>query len=131
MLVCQQMCEKIIEMFKYSVPQRRIGMDLDILSSSVHNINKSFKESGGISVHKEQGSKPKLTNRALRCLRRHCIKNHMGSGLLLANLCQALQYVVTATNVCYNFTVPKGSLMLTVSRSAVDFSGLEDIWDGP
>src|SRR4029434_1020465 len=26
---------------------------------------------------------------------------------------------------------PKGSLMLTVSRSAVDFSGLGGIWDGP
>ncbi len=30
-----------------------------------------------------------------------------------------------------NCTVPKGSPMLTVSRSAVDFSGLGGIWDGP
>ena len=31
----------------------------------------------------------------------------------------------------FYFTVPKGSLMLTVARSAVDFSGLEGLWDGP
>ena len=67
--VCQQREEKIIEMFKNSVTQRRIGRDLDISSSTVHNIIKRFKESGGVSVHKEQGRKPKLTNRALRSLR--------------------------------------------------------------
>ena len=74
-LVFKPMCEKIIEMFKNSVPQRRIGRDLDMVSSVVHNIIKRFKESGGISVHKEQGLKTKLNDRALRSLRRHCIKN--------------------------------------------------------
>ncbi len=73
--VCQQIREKIIEMFKNNVPQRKIGRDLDISPSTVHNIIKRFKESGGISVRKGQGRKPKLNNRDLRSLRRHCIKN--------------------------------------------------------
>ncbi len=46
-LVCQQIREKIIEMFKNNVPQRKIGRDLDISPSTVHNIIKRFKESGG------------------------------------------------------------------------------------
>ncbi len=49
--VCQQIREKIIEMFKNNVPQRKIGKDLDISPSTVHKIIKRFKESGGISVH--------------------------------------------------------------------------------
>ncbi len=62
--VCQQIREKIIEMFKNNVPQRKIGRDLDISPSTVHNIIKRFKESGGISVRKGQGqyliTSPKL-----------------------------------------------------------------------
>ncbi len=65
--VCQQIREKIIEMFKNNVPQRKIGRDLE------------FKESGGISVRKGQGRKPKLNKRDLRSLRRHCIKNRHSS----------------------------------------------------
>src|SRR4029434_6811713 len=71
--VCQQM--HIIEMFENNVSQRKIGRDLDILPSTVHKIIKRFKESGGISVRKGHGRKPKLNNRNLRSLRRHCIKN--------------------------------------------------------
>ncbi len=77
--VCQQIRETIIEMFKNNVPQRKIGRDLDISPSTVHNIIKRFKESGGISVRKGQGCKPKLNNRDLRSLRRHCIKNRHSS----------------------------------------------------
>ncbi len=77
--VCQQIREKIIEVFKNNVPQRKIGRDLDISPSTVHNIIKRFKESGGISVRKGQGRKPKLNNRDLRSLRRHCIKNRHSS----------------------------------------------------
>ncbi len=47
-------------MFKNNVPQRKIGRDLDISPSTVHNIIKRFKESGGISVRKGQGRKPNL-----------------------------------------------------------------------
>ncbi len=82
--VCQQIREKIIEMFKNNVPQRKIGRDLDISPSTVHNIIKRFKESGGISVRKGQGRKPKLNNRDLRSLRRHCIKNRHSSIRLAA-----------------------------------------------
>ncbi len=56
-----------------------MGRDLDISPSTVHNIIKRFKESGGISVRKGQGHKPKLNNRDLRSLRRHCIKNRHSS----------------------------------------------------
>ncbi len=66
-------------MFKNNVPQRKMGRDLDISPSTVHNIIKRFKESGGISVRKGQGRKPKLNNRDLRSLRRHCIKNRHSS----------------------------------------------------
>ncbi len=52
-------------MFKNNVPQRKIGRDLDISPSTVHNIIKRFKESGGISVSKGQRRKPKLNNRDL------------------------------------------------------------------
>ncbi len=97
--VCQQIREKIIEMFKNNVPQRKIGRDLDISPSTVHNIIKIFKESGGISVRKGQGRKPKLNNRDLRSLRRHCIKNrHSSISDITTNLCQVPQYVVTSTN---------------------------------
>ena len=44
------MHEQIIEMFKNKVSQRKMGRDLDILPSTVHNIIKRFKESGGISA---------------------------------------------------------------------------------
>src|SRR4029434_2205036 len=66
-------------MFKNNVSQRQIGRDLDILPSTVHNIIKRFKESGGISVRKGQGRKPKLNNLDLRSLRRDFIKNRRSS----------------------------------------------------
>ena len=53
------MREQIIKMFKNNVSQRKIGRDLDILPSTVHNIIKRFKESGGISELKGR-RKPKL-----------------------------------------------------------------------
>ena len=76
---CQQMCEQIIEMFKNNLSQRKISRYFDISPSTVHNIIKRFKESGGISVRKGQGRKPKLNNRDLRSLRRNCIKNRHSS----------------------------------------------------
>ncbi len=54
--VCQQIREKIIEMFKNNVPQRKIGRDLDISPSTVHNIIKRFKESGGFQCVKNKGA---------------------------------------------------------------------------
>ncbi len=77
--VCQQIPEKIIEMFKNNVPQRKIGRDLDISHSTVHNIIKDSRNLEEFSVRKGQGRKPKLNNRDLRSLRRHCIKNRHSS----------------------------------------------------
>ncbi len=49
--VCQQIRKKLIEMFK-TMSSKKVGRDLDISPSTVHNIIKRFKESGGISVRK-------------------------------------------------------------------------------
>src|SRR4029434_3416306 len=65
--VCQQMCEQIIEMFKNNVSQRKMGRDLDISPSTVNNVIKRFKESGGISVRKGQGRKPYFNRDQKRC----------------------------------------------------------------
>ena len=77
--VRQQMRVQIIEMFKNNVSQRKIGRDLDISPSTVHNIIKIFMVSGEISVRKGQGRKPKLNHHDLQSLRRHCIKNRHSS----------------------------------------------------
>ncbi len=53
--------------------QRQIAKALQISSSTVHNIIKSFRETGEISVCKGQGRRPLLDARGLRALRRHCI----------------------------------------------------------
>ncbi len=71
--VCQQIREKIIEMFKNNVPQRKMGRDLDISPSTVHNIIKRFKESGGISVHKGQWQHNKVVNALLSQLILECV----------------------------------------------------------
>ncbi len=59
--------------------KEKIGRDLDISPSTVHNIIKRFKESGGIQCVKDKGASLSWTNRDLRSLRRHCIKNHHSS----------------------------------------------------
>ncbi len=58
--VCQQIREKIIEMFKNNVPQRKIGRDLDISPSTVHNIIKDSRNLEEFQWRKGQGRKPKL-----------------------------------------------------------------------
>ncbi len=126
-------------MFKNNVPQRKIGRDLDISPSTVHNIIKRFKESGGISVRKGQGRKPKLNNRDLRSLRRHCIKNRHSSISDITTWAQDYFGKPLSSTTIRSYIhkcqlklyCAKRSPMLTVSRSAVDFSGLGGIWDGP
>ncbi len=56
--------------------------------------------------------------------------HHMGSGLLWQTLSSTTirSYIHKCQLKLY---CAKGSPMLTVSRSAVDFSGLGGIWDGP
>ncbi len=123
--VCQQIREKIIEMFKNNVPQRKIGRDLDSSPSTVHNIIKRFKESGGISVRKGQGRKPKMNNRDLRSLKRHCIKNRHSSISDITTWAQDyFGKPLSSTTIC-------SYIQYAVSRSAVNFSGLGGIWDGP
>ncbi len=104
--VCQQIREKIIEMFKNNVPQRKIGRDLDISPSTVHNIIKDSSNLEEFQCGKGQGRKPKLNNHDLRSLRRHCIKNPHSSISDITTWaqdyfgkpCQVPQYVVTSTN---------------------------------
>jgi len=46
--ICERVRKKIVEHFKNNVPQRQIAKTLQILSSTVHNIIKRFRETGEI-----------------------------------------------------------------------------------
>ncbi len=52
--ICERVRKKIVEYFKNNVSQRQIAKALQISSSTVHNIIKRFRETGEISVRKEQ-----------------------------------------------------------------------------
>ncbi len=69
--ICERVRKTIVEYFKNNVPQCQIAKALQN-SSSVHNIIKSFRETGEISVRKGQDWRPLLDARGLRALRRHC-----------------------------------------------------------
>ncbi len=58
--ICERVRKKIVEYFKNNVPQHHIAKDLQISSSTVHNIIKRFRETGEISVRKGQGRRPLL-----------------------------------------------------------------------
>ncbi len=76
--ICESLHKKFVEYFKNNVTQRQIAKALQI-SSTVHNIIKTFKETGEISVHKGQGRRPLLDARGLQALRRHCITHRHDS----------------------------------------------------
>ncbi len=69
--ICERVRKKIVEYFKNNVPQCQIAMALQISPSTVHNIIKRFRETGEISVHKEQCRRSLLDARGLRALRQH------------------------------------------------------------
>ncbi|KAK3523520.1 hypothetical protein QTP70_001888 [Hemibagrus guttatus] len=64
---------KIVEQYQKGVSQRKIAKSLKLSSSTMHNIIQRFRESGTISVRKDQGRKTILDARDLRALRQHCI----------------------------------------------------------
>ncbi len=90
-------------------------------------------------MRKGQGRKPKLNNRDLRSLRRHCIKNRHSSISDITTWAQDYFGKPLSSTTIRSYIhkcqlklyCAKRKPMLTVSRSAVDFSGLGDIWDGP
>ncbi len=53
--ISERVHKNIVKYFKNNVTQRQIAKALQISSSTVHNIIKSFRETGEISVHKGQG----------------------------------------------------------------------------
>ncbi len=77
--IWERVSKKIVEYFKNNVPQRQNAKALQISSSTVHNIIKSFRETGEISVRKVQGRRPLLDVRGLRALRWHCITHRHDS----------------------------------------------------
>ncbi len=77
--ICERVHKKILENFKNNVPQHQIAKTLQILSSTVHNIIKWFKETGEISVRKGEGRRPLLDARGLRALKRYCITHRHDS----------------------------------------------------
>ncbi len=91
-------------------------------------------------MRKGQGRKPKLNNRDLRSLRRHCIKNRHSSISDITTWAQdyfgkplSSTTIRSYIHKCQLklYCAKMKSPMLTVSRSAFDFSGLGGIWDGP
>ncbi len=79
--ICERVHKKIVEYFKNKVPQCKIAKALQISSSTVHNIIKRFKETGEISVRKEQARRPLLDAHSFRALRQHCI-NHLHDSII-------------------------------------------------
>ncbi len=79
--ICERVRKKIVEYFKNNVPQRQIAKALQISSSTVHNIIKSFRETGQMSVRKGQGRRSLLDALGLRALWRHCITHRHDSVL--------------------------------------------------
>ncbi len=51
--ICERVRKKIVKDFKDNVPQRQIALQTSL--STVHNIIKRLRETGGISVRKGQG----------------------------------------------------------------------------
>ncbi len=56
--ICERVRKKIMEYHKNNIPLCQIVTDLQISSSTVHNIIKRFRETGEISVRKGQGRRP-------------------------------------------------------------------------
>ncbi len=77
--ICERVRKNIVEYFKNNIPQRQVAKALQMSSSTVHNIIKSFRETGEISVLKGQGRRPLLDACGLRALRRHCITHRRDS----------------------------------------------------
>ncbi len=77
-----------MEYFRNNVPQHQTAKALQILSSTVHNIIKRFREPGEISVHKGQGRRPLLDAHGLRALRQDCITHRHDSFIDIAKWAQ-------------------------------------------
>ncbi len=86
--ICERVRKKFVEYFKNNVPQCQIAKDLPISSSTVHNIIKIFRESGEISVCKEQVRRPLLVACSLQALRWYCITHQHDSVIDIANWAQ-------------------------------------------
>ncbi len=78
----------IVEYFTNNAPQCQIAKALQNSSSTVHNIIKSFRETGEISVHKGKGRRPLLDARGLWALRRHCITHRHDSVIYITKWAQ-------------------------------------------
>ncbi len=99
--ICERVCKKIVDYFKNNVPQCQIAKALQISSSTVHNIIKSFRETGEISVHKGQGRRPLLDARGLWALRRHCITHRHDSVIDITKWAQEyFQKPLSVNTIC-------------------------------
>ncbi len=67
--ICERVHKNIVEYIKNNVPQRQIAKALQISSHTVHNIIKSLREAGEISVRKGQGRRPLLDACGLQAVR--------------------------------------------------------------
>ncbi len=100
--ICERVRKKIVEYFKNNIPQRQIAKALQISSSTVHNIIKTFRETGQISFHKGQGWRPLLDARGLRALRRHCITHRHVSVIDITKWAQEyFQKPLSVNTICH------------------------------
>ncbi len=87
--VCERVC-------KNNVPRHQIAKALPISSSTVHNIIKRFRETGEISVCKEQGQRLLLD-----ALRWHCITHWHDSVIDIAKWAQEyFQEPLSVNTIC-------------------------------
>ncbi len=97
--ICERERKKIVEYFKNNVPQRQNAKDLQISSSTVHNLTKRFRETGEISVRKGQARRPLLD----ACGLRHVLI------LLSTKMCSLVNILIQKRNLDH-FPTPKPNL---------------------
>ncbi len=102
---------------KNNDPQHQIAKALLISSSTVHNIIKSFRETGENSVCKGQDRRPLLDARGLQALRRHCITHRHDSVIYITKWAQEYFQKPHAGNTIHQMlTKAKSHLKWTVSN---------------
>ena len=119
---CAKLCERIVSQFKDNVSQRKIA------PSTVHNIVKTFRESGEILVRKGQGQKPLLNACDHRALRRYCLRNCQATIMDIAtwaleNHCHSTQSAAASRNATWNCIMQRERHLLILLRNAAEFSG--------
>ncbi len=117
--ICERVHKKILENFKNNVPQHQIAKTLQILSSTVHNIIKWFKETGEISVRKGEGRRPLLDARGLRALKQYCITHRHDSVFDITKWAQEYLQKTLSVNTIYHAIYRWQIKLLSCKKEAI------------